>query len=300
MHPAPPALPAVLLALAVVGAAACGSAAPTAQPGVVHVVAAENFWGDIARQLGGAHASVTSIVDDPESDPHQFESDAHAAAAVADADVVVVNGAGYDDFVAKLLSSTSHAGRIVVKVSDVLHVTGGDANPHLWYDLPRIPDVARAIEAALVASDRSDRAAFAANLQSFAASLAPIDRTLRTIKTTFPGATVAYTERVPGYLLDAAGLTIVTPAGFARSIEDGNEPSAGDTKNMDDLVAGRHVRALLYNAQATSRATEHVRDLARRAGVPVVAVTETQPRAEPSYQSWQEHQLAALLTALGG
>ena len=97
-----------------------------------------------------------------------------------------------------------------------------------------------------------------------------------------------------------AGLTIATPPGFAQAIEDGNEPSAGDTKSMDDLISNHRVRVLLYNAQATSAVTKHVQDLARAAGVPVVAVTETMPKNEPSYQSWQQHQLEALLRALGG
>jgi len=288
-----------MVVMALLGAG-CGSGSAQAPPGVVKVVAAENFWGDITRQLGGAHVAVTSIISDPSADPHQYESDARDAAAIAGADVVVLNGVGYDDFVAKLLSSTSNQGRVVLKVSDVLHVTGGDANPHLWYDLPRIPEVAGAIEAALVARDPADRATFAANLTTFAASLAPIDRLVSEIATKYAHAPVAYTERVPGYLLDAARLDVVTPPGFARAIEDGNEPSAGDTTAMDGLVSGHRIRALLYNAQATSPVTKHVQDLARAAGIPVVAVTETQPPTEPSYQSWQEHQLAALLTALGG
>jgi zinc/manganese transport system substrate-binding protein len=111
---------------------------------------------------------------------------------------------------------------------------------------------------------------------------------------------VAYTERVPGYLVAAAGLSNLTPPGFAQAIEDGNEPSAGDRATMDALVTNRRVRVLLYNAQATSPVTQHVQDLARGAGVPVVGVTETQPPGQASYQGWQQHQLQALLSALGG
>jgi zinc/manganese transport system substrate-binding protein len=282
-------------------AAGCGSGSSAPGPsGVVNVVAAENFWGDIVRQIGGGHVSVTSIVTDPTADPHQYESDARDAAAISEARVVIVNGAGYDDFVSKLLSATSNRGRVVLTVAEVLHATGTDVNPHLWYDLPRIPGVARAIESELATADPADRASLAANLKTFVDSLAPLERLVTEIKTKYPHAPVGYTERVPGYLLGAAGLTIASPPGFARAIEDGNEPSAGDTKAMNDLVSGRRIRVLLYNAQATSPVTQHVRDLARQAGIPVVAVTETQPRNEPSYQAWQQHQLEALLTALGG
>jgi zinc/manganese transport system substrate-binding protein len=286
--------------LVAVAAAGCSSSATTGPDDRgVKVVAAENFWGDIASQIGGAGASVTSIITDPTSDPHQFESDARDAAAVADARLVIVNGAGYDDFVSKLLSSTSHQGRVVLTVADLLHV-GNNANPHLWYDLPRIPDVARAVESALAEAEPNDRSLFEANLATFLASLTPLDRIVETIKTKYPNAPVAYTERVPGYLLAAAGLKIATPPGFAQAIEDGNEPSAGDTQSMDDLISNHRVRVLLYNAQATSAVTKHVQDLARAAGVPVVAVTETMPKNEPTYQSWQQHQLEALLRALGG
>src|SRR4029077_16519815 len=192
-------------------------------------------------------------------------------------------------------------------------------NPHFWYDLPQIPAVAGAIESALAGADPGDRAAFAAGRQRvvaapppggrgalaagkqrFVSSLAPLDRVVTSIRKRYPGAPVAYTERVPAYLLEAADLNVVSPPGFAQAIEDGDEPSALDTQAMDDLISGRHVRVLLYNAQATSPVTDHVRDLARRSGVPVVAVTETQPRDAVSFQAWQLAQLTALLHALGG
>jgi zinc/manganese transport system substrate-binding protein len=287
--------------LVVLGAAGCARGnAGRNLAGPVKVVAAENFYGDIARQLGGGRVTVTSIISDPSTDPHQYESDARDAAAVADANVVIVNGVGYDDFISKLLSSTSHRGRVVVTVQKVLDATGDNVNPHLWYDVPRIPEIARAIETALATADPNDRAVFAANRTRFVDSLAPLNRLLAQIKTKYPRAPVGYTERVPGYLLDAAGLTVASPAGFARAIEDGNEPSAADAHTMDELVSGHGIRALLYNAQATSPVTEHVQGLARNAGIPVVAVTETQPEDEPTYQAWQQHQIQALLTALGG
>jgi zinc/manganese transport system substrate-binding protein len=286
---------------AVVLAAGCGSSGTNAgATGVVRVVAAENFWGDIARQIGGVHVAVSSIINDPTADPHQYESDARDATVVSRADVVVKNGAGYDDAVGKLLAVTSKHGRVVVSVDAVLHRTGDGVNPHFWYDLPQIPVVAAAIESALAGADPGDRAAFATGERRFVASLAPLDRVLARIRTRYPGAAVAYTERVPEYMLGAAGLNVVSPPGFAQAIEDGNEPSAQDTQAMDDLVSGGRVRVLLYNAQTTSPVTDHVQDLARRSGVPVVAVTETQPHDAATFQAWQLAQLQALLQALGG
>jgi len=199
-----------------------------------------------------------------------------------------------------LLSATSNHGRSVVTVAKVLGTSGSDANPHLWYDIPRISEVGRAIESELAAADPADKAEFAKNRAAFDVSLAPLQRTIAEIKQKYPGAPVAYTERVPQYLLDAAGLTVETPPGFARAIEDGNEPSPGDAQTMYDLVGQHRIRVLLYNAQATSAVTEHVQDLARHAGIPVVGVTETQPTDAPSYQAWQENQLSDILQGLGG
>jgi len=289
---------ALVALLAVVGAACSSSASKPGAAGPVKVVAAENFWGDIARQIGGSHVEVNSIINDPSADPHQYESDARTAAHVADAQLVIVNGLGYDDFVNKLLSNTSHQGRAVLSVADTLGVNGHDANPHLWYDVQKADGVARAIALALAAVDPAHAASFAANVEPFRKSLLPLTRLLVTIRREYPGASVAYTERVPQYLLDAAGLRDVTPSGFARAIEDGNEPSAGDTQAMNTLITQHRIKALLYNAQATSAVTQHVQDLARENGIPVVPVTETMPKNESSYQAWQQHQLEALLRAL--
>jgi zinc/manganese transport system substrate-binding protein len=281
-------------------ASGCSSGAAHGTPGLVDVVAGENFWGSVAAQIGGSHAHVTSILHDPSADPHLYESDPNDARALADADVVVVNGLGYDEFMNQLLSATSHAGRVVVTAADVLHVHGHDANPHLWYDVPRVPAVAAAIERALEQADARDAPAFRRNLAGFDSSLQPVLAAIAAIRSRHPRAPVAYTERVPGYLLAAAGLDVRTPPGFAQAIEDGTEPSARDTATMDSLLQHDQVAALLYNAQATSPVTQHARSLARAAGVPVVAVTETLPASEPSYASWQLHQVQALLRAVGG
>lgn len=292
-------LPGLLTALLTTGACGSSSSAKAgAQSRVVAVVEAENFWGDVVGQLGGRHVHVTSIIADPSADPHLYESNASDSAAVAEARLVIENGVGYDDFVGKLVSSTSNDSRQILVVAQVLGIKGDEANPHLWYDLPRVHEVAAAIEAKLARADPTDRKAFEANRRKFDQSMQPLLALITEIKSKFPHAPVAYTERVPGYLLAAAGLDIKTPAGFARAIEDGNEPSPGDTQQMDALMTNRRVRVLLYNAQASSPATDHVRALARRAGIPIVRVTETRPAEESTYQAWQLDQLRELIRAL--
>jgi zinc/manganese transport system substrate-binding protein len=291
-------LVALVVAAFAAGSAACGSSSPGAAPGTIRVVAAENFYADIARQIGGSHVAVTSLLSDPNADPHLHDATASEAARVSGARLVIKNGLGYDQFVDDMLDSTAGDKRDVLTVADVLDVHGDTANPHLWYDVPRMPQVARAIANELSAIDPANRRDYEANLAKFDASLQPLIHAIEQIQQQHPGAPVAYTERVPGYLLHAAGLTVASPPGFARAIEDGTEPSARDTQAMNTLLEQRGARVLLYNAQATSPITQNVRDLAAQRGIPVVAVTETMPKGS-TYQRWQLDQIEELRAALG-
>jgi zinc/manganese transport system substrate-binding protein len=274
--------------------------ASTTKAGALNVVAAENFWGNIASQIGGEHVNVTSIITDPSADPHLYESDANDASKVASADLVITNGLGYDDFMSKLMSASTNSKRQVLDASQILGVTGANANPHLWYDIPRVPLVATQIEQALAAKDPANKSYYEANLSKFDNSLTQINDTIAMIRQEYAGAPVAYTEPVPGYLLADAGLDVKTPEAFARAIEDGNDPTPADNTAMQNLMTSKAVKVLLYNSQATSPVTQNIRDLAKQHGIPVIGVSETLPSNENSYQSWQLDQLKALLTALGG
>jgi len=277
------------------GTAGAGGAAPAVA--VVHVVAAENFWGNVTSQIGGHDARVTSLITNPNADPHLFETSAADAATLAQAQVVVENGAGYDTWMQSLLSADAGHPGIVVAAS-VLHVTGSDPNPHLWYEIPRVPAVAAAITAALVKAAPQDASTFRADLVRFDASLLPIDATLATIKKNFHNVSVAYTERVPGYALAAADLDVKTPPGFARSIEDGVDPGPADTLAMQQLITKHDINVLLYNVQTVTPVTTQIRMLALQHGIPVVGVSETMPAGVATYQQWQQSQLTRLLHAL--
>jgi zinc/manganese transport system substrate-binding protein len=266
----------------------------------LQIVAAENFWGNITSQIGGDSVQVTSIISNPNTDPHLYESDAHDAAALSHANLVIKNGLGYDSFMDKLMAASPNSHRQVLSVEKILAVSGQDPNPHLWYDIPRIPEVADAIEQNLAAQDPKNKAIFESNLASFKLTLQPVYEVINKIKSKYPNAPVSYTERVPGYLLSAADLAVKTPAGFAGAIEQGNDPSPSDTATMEALMTNKSVRVLLYNAQATSMETQRVRNLAGQVGIPIVGVTETLPPSEHNYQSWQLDQATALLKALGG
>jgi zinc/manganese transport system substrate-binding protein len=278
-------------------AAACSSTSSTAN-GRVQVVAAENVYGDIAAQLGGRLVDVTSIISSPTADPHLYQPTTQNAAAVGGADLVIENGLGYDAFLDRLLSSTDASHRTVITVADVLHKGGAGANPHLWYDVPELPLVARAITNALVAEDPGHRSYFRQRLQQFDGSLRPLQQAVARIEANAGGAPVAYTEPVAGYLLEAAGLSARTPETFARAIEEGNDPSPQSVSEMGALLANHRVELLLYNSQATSPITRQLRSLAASNGIPVVAVTETLP-VGLSFQEWQLRQVDAIAKALG-
>ena len=290
------ALVAGVITVASLGLAGCAGAS-TSAPDVVHVVAAENFWGNITSQIGRRDVAVTSLITNPNADPHLFETDAADAATLAQAQVVIENGAGYDTWMGSLLGADGGSPRIV-NAATVLHITGSDPNPHLWYAIPRVPTVAAAIAGALEKAAPADGAAFKANLATFDASLAPLNSTLATIKAHFHSVPVAYTERVPGYALAAAGLDVKTPPGFARAIEDGTDPGPADTLAMQKLLTDHDINVLLYNVQTVTPVTTQIRALARSHDIPVVGVSETMPAGAATYQQWQQSQLTNLLHAL--
>jgi zinc/manganese transport system substrate-binding protein len=275
--------------------AACGGAGPA--HGRLRVVAAENAYGDIARQLGGDRVQVVSILSAPDADPHLFQPGTRTGLAVARADVVIANGLGYDAFVDRLVSAAPSSRRAEVVAADVLGIHGGSANPHLWYDVRALPLVARAIARAFEQADRAHARAYRTRLARFDASLGPLRRVVAAVRRAHAGALVASTEPVPGYLLAAMGLRDAAPETFSRAIEDGTEPPPAAVADMLALLQDRRVRVLLYNEQAVSPITARVRSAARTAGVPVVGVTETLPPGL-TFQQWQLAQARSLREAL--
>ena len=268
--------------------------AHTSHTGRVQVVAAESLWGNIAAQIGGRHVDVTSILDDPNQDPHEYESSVDDAATISRADLVIVNGAGYDPFMNRLLDVDS--ARTVVTVSSTVHAKDG-ANPHLWYRPAYVLTAAAAVEAALVRSQPEHRSDFAAGLARFTAGMRPVSRLIATIKARHAGDPVGYTEPVPGYLVRAAGLSLGTPKDFSLALENGTDPTPGDNARFEQAITERRVKVLLLNTQVTDPETDRLQTLAKSSDVPVVQVTETLP-AGKNFQTWQADQARALLEAL--
>jgi zinc/manganese transport system substrate-binding protein len=285
-------------------AAGCGAATPAGagvpgQTHVINVVAAENFWGSIAQQLGGSHARVLSLVSDPNADPHEFESSAASARAVAVADYVIENGAGYDDWMTRLMAASPSPRRRVLSIGNLVGKRPGD-NPHLWYSPAYVSAAENRIEADLKALDPRDAAYFTARREATDAAFTRVRGLLAQIRRQSAGRRVAATETIAVYLTRYLGLRLISPPAFMTAISEGNEPPAASLAQFERQLAGRQVRALIYNEQTATAITTSMRELAERSGIPVVGITETIQPPQQSFQRWYGRELATLGRALMG
>jgi zinc/manganese transport system substrate-binding protein len=288
-----------LITLAALAIGACGPGGTAASPagGPISVLGAENFYGDLLAQIGGTRVTASSILSDPSADPHEYEASPAAAKLVADSKLVIVNGIGYDDFMDKLLGASTKPDRVVINVQDILGVKD-DVNVHVWYDPAAMPKVADAVTAALAKLDPANASYFSEQKAKYIAALKPFNDKIAALRARYPGAPIAFTENVAGYLTDAIGLKVMTPPEFMEAIESGTDPAPADVAAERDLLTGHRVRALLYNAQVTSPLTEQIRALAVQNNIPVVAVAETIPPNFKTFQEWQLAQLNELEKAL--
>jgi zinc/manganese transport system substrate-binding protein len=266
-----------------------------AQTKPVPVVAAENFYGDVAAQIGGRNVEVSSILSNPDQDPHLFEAGPSVARTLSAARVVIYNGADYDDWMTKLLGAARSADRQVIVAADLLHKKPGD-NPHLWYNPSAMPVVARAISEALQVVDPSRASEYRRGLDSFLESLKPLDAMIAAVRQRYSGIEVTATEPVFSYMADALGLSMRNQR-FQLAVMNESEPRPSDVAAFEDDLRQRRVRAVIYNMQATNNAARRLLGLAEASGIATVAVRETEP-AGKTYQEWMLDQLQALDRAL--
>ena len=281
------------LLIIVLLSSAIGSATAKAEP--IPVVAAENFYGDIVEQVGGAQVRVTSILSNPDQDPHLFEASASTARRIADARLVVYNGAGYDRWAGRLLSGSAAPARRVIEVAALVHVHAGD-NPHIWYDPATMRALARRVAAVLSELDPGHSAQYAQRLAAFENSMQPVMEKISQLRARYAGTPVTATEPVFGYMTDALGLKMRNTA-FQISVMNGTEPGASKIAAFEKDLRTRAVRVLIYNSQTAGALSRRMREIAMQAGVPVVGVTETEPPGT-RYQEWMLSQLNALDRAL--
>jgi zinc/manganese transport system substrate-binding protein len=283
--------------------AAAGTSAGTAAgssgaSGPLSVVAAENFWGSIASQLGGDRVKVTSIISNPDADPHDYEPTPNDARTVADADYVIVNGAGYDPWLSKLLEANPVDGRPVLNVGDLVGKKEGD-NPHLWYSPDFVSKVIDQITKDYSAIAPSDGSFFSQQQSRFSSStLKPYHDLIAAIKQTYASTKVGSTESIFIYMATALGLDLISPPGFMQAISEGNDVTAADKAKFDQQVTKKEIKVLVYNAQNATPDTDAVKQKATSAGIPVVAITETLSPASDTFEAWQVSQLQQLQQAL--
>src|SRR5689334_7672484 len=268
---------AIMRRLSLLGAVALASclAAGSAAAGPVKVVASENFYRDIAQQIGGANVEVTSVLTNPDQDPHLFEASASMARDVAAAKVVIVNGADYDPWMEKLLSANKAPGRKEIVVAKLVRKKGGD-NPHLWYDPATMLAFAKVFAAELSSLDPAHKAEYANGASRLADALKPLEAKIGEMKEKYAGQPVTASEPVFGYMAQALGLKMRNER-FQLAVMNDTEPSASDIAAFENDLKNHKVKVMLYNSQASDPAVQRLVGIARQSNVPVVGVTETEP-----------------------
>ncbi|WP_238421421.1 metal ABC transporter solute-binding protein, Zn/Mn family [Gordonia sp. 'Campus'] len=289
------------------------------------VVASTNVWGSVAAAVAGDKAQVTALYNNADGDPHEFEPSAADTATIADADILVFNGGHYDSYMEEaaansdatavdafaLLGGDEHAAEAEGEEhgSDGDHAGGdhsdgahdhahGDQNEHVFYDLPVVAQVADKVADALAEQDPGNAETYRANAEKFTTGIDGLRAKLTTIRQQHAGTEVAQTEPLAGYMLTEAGLVDIAPAGFTQAVEEGQSPAAADRAALQDILADRRAKVLIYNTQAVDPVTQAMLDVAGSAGVPVVKFTETLPDDVTDYVAWQNGQIDALTAAL--
>jgi zinc/manganese transport system substrate-binding protein len=293
----------LMAALAALATAACGLSGTTSTGGStqLQVVAAENFWGSIAGQVGGFHVHVTSIIANPDADPHSYPSTPDDAKLIAQAQYVIVNGAGYDAWASRLVDANPSSTRRVLAVGDLVGKKEGD-NPHLWYSPTYVDRAIDRMTADFKKLDPADTAYFDQQGSQYKElGLRGYHATIDTIKQKYRGTPVGASESIFQYMAQATGLDLVTPYGFLKAIsEDPAELSPADRATAEQQITSRQIKVFVYNIQNAPPDVQTLLDSARAAGIPTSTIRETLSPANLSFQDWQTNQLKDLLQALGG
>jgi zinc/manganese transport system substrate-binding protein len=300
----------VALGAAVVVVLAATSACSTASPGggaatassgsgkTIQVVAAENFWGSIAAQLGGSHVKVTSIITNPDTDPHSYEPTTADARTVAGAQLAIVNGIGYDSWADKLLSTNAADGRNELNVGDLVGVKPG-GNPHRWYSPDNVRQVIDAITAQYKKIDPADAAYFDQQKNTYLArSLAPYNTLIADIKSKYAGTPIGASESIVTPLAEGLGLKMMTPESFLDAMSEGSDPTAADKATIDQQIKNKQIKVYVYNSQNSTPDVQAQVKEAQAQGIPVTTVTETLTPANDTFQQWQVSELQGIEAAL--
>ncbi|AUG81949.1 ABC transporter substrate-binding protein [Kitasatospora sp. MMS16-BH015] len=265
---------------------------------VIQVAVAENFWGSIATQLGGDHVKVTSIITNPDTDPHSYEPTAADSRTVAGADYAITNGIGYDAWSDKLLAANPAAGRTALKVADLLGKKEGD-NPHQWYSAESVEKVIDRITEDYKKLDPADIAYFDTQQQAFRTkALAKYNQLEADIKARYAGTPIGASESIVTPLAESLGLKMLTPETFLDAMSEGTDPTAADKAAIDQQIGGKQIKVYVYNSQNSTPDIAAQVEAAKKQGIPVATVTETLTPANATFQDWQAQQLQGIADAL--
>ena len=263
----------------------------------IQIVAAENFWGSLVSQLSGECGNVTSIVTDPNADPHEYESNAADAIDIANANLVIVNGVGYDDWALKLIAASNNPNQTVLNVANLLNVPNG-SNPHLWYNPAYVNRTVKQMYLDLVTIDPSHASYYAQNYANVTASLAQLDNRMTQIRQQFAGTKVASTESIFVYLANATALDLISPQTFMDAVTEGTDPPAQSVAEFQNQLESGNVSVLVYNEQTVTPLTQHMKQIAVENNVSIVGVTETIQPPNVPFQVWMNGELLQLQNAL--
>jgi zinc/manganese transport system substrate-binding protein len=291
---------AAIVAAGAIGLAGCGSPEPNEESssGKLRVVAAENFWGSVAAQLGGAKVDVQSIIVNPDTDPHSYEPTAEDARTMAGSQMAIVNGIGYDKWASHLLAANPSGERAVLDVGSLLGL-GQGGNPHQWYSPAHVHAVTDRIVAGYDRLRPADADYFAQRKKVFeTVGLARYNELIRQIRARYAGVPVGYSESIFQPLGEALALKLLTPYSFAKAIAEGSEVSARDKQTVDRQVSGRQVKVWVANSQNVTPDVQRVSEEAHAAHIPIATVTETLAPASDTFEQWQVAQLERLRGAL--
>lgn len=269
----------------------------TGSSGLIQVVAAENFWGSLVSQLGGTRVHVTSIVSDPNADPHEYEGNAANAQAISDASLVVVNGAGYDTWALSLIAASNSPHQLVLNVQQLLGQQI-DVNPHFWYSPYYVNDTVKAMYRDLISIDPTDASYFSGQYASLNSSLAVYNARIHEIAAQFSGTKVAATEDIFVYLANATRLDIISPPEFMQAVAEGNDPSAASVAMFQQQLENKSVVVLVYNQQTVTPLTQSMKSLAAQNNIPIVGITETIQPPDVQFQVWMNTELLTLQNGL--
>jgi zinc/manganese transport system substrate-binding protein len=291
------------LAIGAVGFEVLTSAAPSKpSSNVIQVVAAENFWGSLVSQLGGTHVSVTSIVTDPNADPHEYEANSSDAIAISNAQLVIVNGVGYDDWALQLISAANNPDQTVLNVGTLngVNVNGGivTGNPHMWYNPVYVNRTVAAMYSDLVSIQPGATSYFQQQYAALNISLGQLYGEAWQIKEHFAGTEVASTESIFVYLANYTGLDLVSPPAFMEAVAEGNDPPAQSVVQFEDQLESGNVSVLVYNEQTVTPLTTEMKSIAAANNVTVVGVTETIQPPNVSFEVWMDAEYLQLYNAL--